>query len=236
MFKKLALTVATVALLSTAAQARSTSIFAGTSLTEDSDYTYIGGVTALNSNLDSDGFLVRALIGAGGYDYSRAPLSNVEADLISGDVMVGYQTFLGKNAITASRLSLYVGVDHQDHDLSPNDPANDVNGSETGFKTQLEAEFKPTTSTKLDVLGSYSTAFDTYWVKTQLGCNSLGVNVGPELAFLGNEAFDQARYGVFVNEISLASTLDLGVSAGYADSSRRGDDGLYGEVGLSYSF
>lgn len=236
MIKKLAFTAAALALFSTAAEARSTQLFAGTSLTEDSNYTYIGGVTALNSDLDKDGFLARALFGAGGYDYSRSPAPSIDGDVVSGDLMVGYQTFLAKNALTASRLTLFIGADYQNHDLSPADPANDVDGSEAGFKTQLEAEFKPTDSTQLDILGSYSTAYDTYWVKTQFGCNGLGVNIGPELTFLGNEAFDQQRYGVFVNQINLASTLELGVSAGYADSSRRGDNGLYGEIGLSYSF
>ena len=236
MLKNLLLAAAALAVFSNSAEAKSTSIFAGTSFTEDSDYTYIGGVTALNSDLDKDGFLARALIGAGGYDYSRTPSPSVDGDVISGDIMVGYQKFFGDNPLTASRITLFAGIDHQNHDLSPNDPANQVNGSETGFKTQLEAEFKPTKTTQFDILGSYSTAFDTYWVKTQFGCNALGVNIGPELAFLGNEAFDQQRYGLFVNQINLVNTLDLGISAGYADSSRRGDNGLYGEVGLTYSF
>lgn len=236
MLKNILLAGVALTLLSNTAEARSTQIFAGTSLTEDSHYTYIGGITALNSDLDKDGFLARALIGAGGYDYSRSPAPSIDGDITSGDLMVGYQKFLAQNALTASRLTFLVGIDYQNHDLSPNDPANDVNGSETGLKGQIESQFKPSASTQLDIAGSYSTAYDTYWIRTQFGCDALGVNIGPELTFLGNEAFDQQRYGAFVNKITLVNSLDLGISAGYSDSSRRGDNGLYGEVGLSYSF
>ena len=236
MLKKLALTAFTFALLSTNANAGSTSIFAGTSLAEGSNYTYIGGVTALNSNLDKDGFLARALVGVGGYDYSRAPSSDVNGRIVAGDVMLGYQTFLAKNPLTATRLTFYVGVDHQDQHLSPYDPASNVRGPETGVKGQIEAAFQPTTHTNLNVLGSYSSAYDTYWLKTQYGCNELGVNIGPEVVLLGNKAFDQQRYGAFVNEIPLASSLSAGISGGYSNSARRGEDGLYGEVGLAYSF
>ena len=237
MFKKIALTTVATIAFSAAAQAESTLIFTGGSFTEDSYYTYLGGTHAINGDIKKDGFLIRFSGAYGEYEYGRPSTTDVNGDVAAADAMLGYQVFSG-----AHRFTLYVGGDYQDHDLSPLDTLNPVRGNEFGLKGQAEAILTLAESTKLDLAGSYSGAFDSYWSKAQLGqsLNSLmdcscDVKVGPELTFLGSESYDQQRYGAFVKDIALGQA-SLGASAGYAHTEGRGEDGAYGEVTLSITF
>ncbi|NBX04075.1 MAG: cellulose biosynthesis protein BcsS [Alphaproteobacteria bacterium] len=235
MFKRFLLTSA-IALASTAAHAESTLVFTGASFTEDSYYTYLGGVTALNHDLGKDGFLVRASGAWGEYSYDRTGTTSVDGDVGAGDLMVGYQHFFAAaNAFKGGRVTLYVGGDYQNHDLNTVDTLNPVRGSEGGLKGQADLSLNLIDKVSLDLNGSYSGAFNTYWSKAQLGYDINGIKVGPEASFLGSESYDQQRYGAFVKGIDLG-VAKLGGSAGYADSIRRGNDGAYGEVGLSFTF
>ncbi len=227
---KYALPVALV-LASSSANAAGSQVFTGVSFTEDSYYSYLGGVTALNGDLHRDGVLLRASGAWGEYSYSRTGNTDVDGDITAGDLMIGYHAFMGKNCAT-----LFVGGDYQNHDLSPNDTLNRVNGSELGLKAQAEVSLSVTDNVGLDLIGSYSGAYNTYWSRAQLGYNLGNVTVGPEVAALGSESYDQQRYGVFVKDIAIGSAK-LGASAGYVNSERRAaDDGAYGEVGLSFAF
>ncbi len=99
-----------------AAQAQDITTWLGQDLNEDSNYTYLGGVKALNNDLEQSGYLVRGSAGFGNYDYSNG-LSSIDGDSYALDLSLGYQHFFSAD----TRLTGYLGVAYQEHDLSPKD-------------------------------------------------------------------------------------------------------------------
>lgn len=239
MHMKKIITFLAVALSSAAAHAESTQIFTGGSFLKDSSYGYLGAVTALNGNIGRDGYLLRASGGYGKYTYDRGLLtSDVDGRVKQGDLMVGYQKFFAAPSVLSKggRITGYIGGDLQDHNLSPSDIRNKVSGNEAGAKAALELLFNFTDTISAEAMGSYSTAFETYWSRGRLGYHCPKATFGPEVSFLGNESFDQQRIGAYIADIALTQSVSLGVAGGYAHASRLGDDSGYGDVSLSINF
>ena len=222
-----------------------TVIFSGSDYKESSSYSYIGGAHAFNGNLGTDGFLIRLFGGLGNYDYDNGtvPGGNVDTDLSQFDVTLGYQVYG-----SGLRFTAYAGASYEDHDRSPEDPANVVQGDEWGFKGILEVETLANSPIYFGALGHYSTGFDEYWARGRVGANlGNGIAVGPEIIGLGNEGFDQVRYGAFVSGLPSFMSLIFGgdgkmsASVGWADSKndgngQGGDDSVYGTFGSSFTF
>jgi len=236
MLKKLLTTSAMIVLGAGAANADdNTLLFSGMSFDKNSNYFYAGGVVSPFGSLNENGLLLRAVAARGSYEYDRAGNTDVDADLRSVEAMVGYQLL---NTAGFSRITAYVGVDHQDHDLNTIDLTNSVQGSQTEAKGLIEAVLNVSNSFDLNVAGSYSGAFDTYWSQNRLSysCDCNGIKFGPEFIALGSESFDQQRYGAFIGDIPLGDDVKGVISAGYANASRRGEDGGYLELGVSFTF
>lgn len=188
-------------------------VFAGFSTSPDSNYGEAGAVFAINGNLRTDGWLVRLKGGFGHYNYNSAPGVERGVDFSTGDFMVGYQKFFGPTL-----LSLYVGANVQDHDND--DPLAEVKGTKWGAKVRAELYTALSDRWYGLVSGEYSSAFDSYFAQGKLGYVIVpGVSVGPELAALGNDRFDDIRYGAFV-AFDLARSAQLILSGGYADDTR----------------
>jgi hypothetical protein len=234
MAKKLlsALAISAALTLSATAHAASTNVFTGVDFAHDSWYAYLGGVTALQGQdiLSQSGFLGRASVGYGQYDYNKPGTGNIDGDVTDLDLMVGY----GEN-FSGGRVSGYIGGDWINHDLSPDDPLADADGSRFGLKGQLEVWFSPADHFQGSALGSYSTAFDTYWSHFDVGYNFGAVTIGPEVGLIGNDDYNEFRYGAQVGGIDLgfASTA---LHAGVANSNRSGGDGGYGAVSFARNF
>lgn len=224
----------------------STVVFSGSDFKEDAAFTYVGGVHALNGDLGRDGFLLRVFGGYGEYQYATGNVigGNVETDLVIVDAGVGYQIFGG-----GLRFSAYASASYEDHDQSPEDFTNPVRGSEWGFKGQGEVETLADSPFYFGAIGSYSTAFDSYWVRGRAGLPiGHGLILGPEIVGLGAEDFDQVRYGAFLSGLPTIWSLVFGgdskmsVSVGYADTTsddnggRGGDDSVYGTISSSFPF
>lgn len=192
---------------------------------------------ALNGDLAREGFAVRlaGTTDSYSYDYRGFP-GDVDADAWAIDGMLGYRWVRGD--VTSA---IFVGAEHQDHDLSPDDPLNPLRGSETGFKVLIELAKLPAPHSPFyaDLTASYSTAFDTYHVDGRLGWAIGHVVIGPEAWFLGDDADDAQRVGGFLMTdlppllFSNIST-QLTISAGYQFSdnddgpSTFGSEGIYG--------
>ena len=222
-----------------------TIVFSGSDYKDSSNFSYLGAVHAFNGNLGTDGLLVRIFGGFGSYDYDTpaVPGGNVDTDLFAGDLTIGYQTFG-----SGLRVSGYIGVSYENHDRSPEDPGNVVQGDEVGFKGILELETLENSPIYFGAIGGYSTGFDSYWARGRIGANvGRGIVIGPEIIGLGNEGFDQVRYGAFISGLPSLMSLVFGgdgkmsVSVGYADSAvggsgQGGDDSVYGSIGSSFTF
>jgi Cellulose biosynthesis protein BcsS len=222
-----------------------TIVFSGSDYKESSNFSYIGAVHAFNGNLGTDGFLVRIFGGFGNYEYDTPAVlgGNVDTDLFAGDLTIGYQTFG-----SGLRLSGYIGASYENHDRSPEDPGNVVQGDEVGFKGILELETLENSPIYVGAIAGYSTGFDSYWARGRMGANvGRGIVIGPEIIGLGNEGFDQIRYGAFISGLPSLMSLVFGgdgkmsAAVGYADSAvggsgQGGDDSVYVSIGSSFSF
>ncbi|MGB3720879.1 MAG: hypothetical protein DIU63_05965 [Proteobacteria bacterium] len=192
---------------------------------------------ALNGDLAREGLAVRLAVTTDSYSYDYRWLpGDVDGDAWAVDGMLGYRWVRGD--VTSA---IFVGAEHQDHDLSPKDPFNPVRGSETGFKVLVEFTKLPTPHSPLytDLTASYSTAFDTYHVDGRLGWAFGQFVVGPEVWFMGDEADDAQRVGGFLMTDlppllfkNFSSQLTLSVGYQFSDNdngpSTFGAQGIYG--------
>lgn len=198
------------------AEGAAISTYSGIDVSEDSFYAFSGALIALNGNLSRPGFVVRAFISAGDYDYRNGdvPGGEVDADAFAGDLMIGYQGFLGQNL----GWNVLIGADLLDNDLNPEDPSNPVSGSEAGFKVAGAVEIQDPKPIFWGLEGEYSTAYQTYWSRARMGYKLGKFVIGPEGVFLGDETYDTQRVGGFVNfPLRLTSNFEpeFSISGGY---------------------
>ena len=218
----------------------STVVFTGGDVANSSFAFHAGAIRALNGDLGKEGVMLRALGVYVDYEYDTflpfPTRRGIDGDAGIFDLMLGYQ-FLGPG----HRAAIYVGGEYQNHDLSPNDPSNDVNGTEWGFKVSGEFETNETSRLYVGLIGSYSTAYETYWSRARVGARVDRYVLGVEGLLHGNEGYDAERLGGFVNIPLGFNYGTLSVSAGYQwadeDSSGfGGGSGAYGSAGVSFAF
>lgn len=215
------------------ASADSTRYWGGASWAEDAYYFYLGGTHALNGDLYKDGFLIRGGIGYGEYDYNTTAVvgNTVDGDTIRIDAMVGYQKYF-----PTWRLTAYVGGDYDNHDLSPDDVNNPVDGTQLGLKGQLELVKQWDDKHEINMTANASTANNNFWANTRVTRDMGNFRLGPDFTVMGSEAYDQARVGIYVGGLKVIPSVDLNFQTGYAYTSRRGDDSMYVSVGFSDTF
>lgn len=154
--------------------------------------------TAVNRDIDKDGFLLRAEGTLSLYTYSDVP-TNIDGVQWEGSALVGYQIVRDKVSYSA-----FVGVDYQSFTLTPPDTGNPVRGDRAGVIFAAEAETDEEKSFYGDLRGSYSTAFNTYFVRGRVGWKLGGgevsnrIAVGPEVSASGNNDFNSQGVGAFV--------------------------------------
>ena len=207
-------------------------VFGGGDVRQRSWYAYGGFVFAPFGDLTQNGFLLRGVIGGGEYEYDNAGVAGgeVDGDHINLEGMLGYQFLMDM-----ARVSVYAGVNVQDHDLSPNDPGNSVDGTEVGFAATGEIETLETSPFYGNLAGTFSTANDTYWTRGRIGWRIDQFVIGPEGSLSGNDEYDAARIGGF--GMMQLGMFNVSVSVGWADvDGTQGDDSVYGTLGVGTAF
>jgi hypothetical protein len=199
--------------------------FAGLAVAPHTWFADAGAVWAFNRNLNVDGALLRVRGGTGEYEYLFTPFLQSSVDFHLGEIMVGYQRFIGN-----VRYSGYIGVQVQSHDNNT-DPLG-IDGTRWGVTAQGEV-FAPTSTGYALVLGQISSVYSSYFVMGKLGFNTApNFSVGPEVAALGNKRFDAVRAGVF-GAFNWTPNAQVIVSGGYnwdSGNAFRDNDGAYGTV------
>jgi hypothetical protein len=199
-----------------------------------SKHSYSGNVGALIApfrDLDTSG-LRFWMFGDGGVYKYPAGGGSIRGTYESGDVLAGYG-FEGD----FYSINLLAGFNAINHTLSDVDPENRVQGTAFGAKVRADAWVNPTPKTLTYGEAEYSTAFRTYYTKAKFGydiTNGKEIFLGPELAALGDERFNQWRVGAHLTQMKFGK-VQVDVSAGYAKDSVVGN-GAYGTVELSTHF
>lgn len=207
-------------------------VFGGFDTSSNLNFGYVGGAVALNNNIRSDGWLVRADASYGQYSYSR-PGRNIDGDFTTEDLLLGYQKLLPGD----SHFAMYAGGDYQDHSLNKNDTLNPVNGDKFGVKGLVDLRLGLDDKTYTTAAVSYSSAYDTYWSNLRFGYNLGHFAIGPEAVFLGNQVFDQQRFGGFIGDIHPLDNLSITLSGGYSRATGLIDEsGGYGDISVGYVF
>jgi hypothetical protein len=197
---------------------------------EDSYYVFSGITVALNGNIDRDGFALRVM---GLYeDFDLDPGSG---RTWQGDVMLGY--LFNRRGYYGG---VFAGLDVQDVRLRPDDPSADVRGTETGFKVAGYVVSDRSLPHYFNLYGHYSTAFESYYLRTRVGLSRHRVAFGPEYILAGDEDDRTQRFGGFLTfDLKLDRPVEVTLNAGYqwADDSgtgtsfgRGGGDGAYGGI------
>ncbi len=221
--------------------------YTGVDVSKDAWAIYSGTVFALNGDFSRDGFVARSLGVYAEYDYDTgAPPVNIDAQDRSIDAMLGYMKYFGETSAI-----LYLGMEIRDVDLSPDDPTNEVRGTETGFKVALEIETEGDGPLYYSFDGSYSTAFDSFFALGRVGYNAQKYKFGPEGAFYSDEGDWAARIGAFTKiPFTLRSMpSELTINGGYQfvddennnatgaiGATRAGGEGAYGGSTLKILF
>ncbi|HEX2842313.1 cellulose biosynthesis protein BcsS [Hyphomicrobium sp.] len=221
--------------------------YTGIDVAKDAWAIYSGTVFALNGDFSRSGFVARSLGVYAEYDYEGgSPLTQFDAKDRSIDAMLGYMHYFGDVSAI-----VYLGMEIRDVDISPNDPTNDVRGTETGFKVAVEIETEGEGPLYYSFDGSYSTAFDSFFALGRVGYNAQRYVIGPEGAFYSDEGDWSARVGAFTKiPFTLRSMpSELTVHGGYQfideddngtnggiGSTRAGGEGAYGGAMVKFLF
>jgi hypothetical protein len=213
-------------------------LWLGSDFKNDVSAGNIGGIYALNGNLDASGWLVRGQFTYVGYDFDTAlaPSGTGHANFYEGSGAIGYQ--VTGNGFVASGL---VGIDSQDYNINPAAalPSNISDRTGAVFFGRIATTGNSEYPSAID--GDYSTANNSFWVRGRTGARFGNFVLGPEVIGLGNNSFDEVRFGGYVS-YDLSRYVILQGDAGYADSNpygvntagARGGSGAYGGVTLVF--
>ena len=203
-------------------------LFASTDLWRHGGFAH-GGVVVAPSGLDRDGFVFKVMFGGGAYRYISGALGSID--------VVGAQ--LGAAAMPGWRfirngfiVTVFAGLDYQDHRLTPNDPSAGLRGEYFGLRTAVELWYEPTPYTMLAADASFSTVGPSYSARIAGGWRIFGhYYLGPELqAFAADDNYQQMRVGVHVTGMKFWQ-FEWSAGLGWAnDSDER--DSLYGKLGV----
>jgi hypothetical protein len=173
-----------------------------------------------------------SVFGLGGvYEYHGGVGEEFKGRFVSTDALIGWSHVFNNGAVTLS-----IGANYQNHRVRPFDANNSVQGGELGFKVQADIWLNPTERTLLYALGSYSTAFNTYYAIGRAGYDFFGNQVffGPEVGGLGNDRTDQVRVGAHVTGFRFAGGR-VTLSGGWLHERGEGD-GAYAAGSIDFSF
>lgn len=208
-------------------------LYFGVDATTNGGLVGYSGILYAPGGMDTSGLRVSVYGLYGKYRYANEDDgSTFKARFASVDALVGYSRVFNNGAATLS-----VGANYQNHNVSPPDPDNPVQGEKLGFKVQGDFWTNPTERTLVLGIGSYSTAFNTYYSILKFGYDffGLGFFIGPEVVALGNQRTDQQRVGLHVTGIQIAHRVSLAVSGGWLHE-RNERDGAYVTSTLDFTF
>lgn len=170
---------------------------------------YSGATVAPYGHVYAEGLRLRVAGGYGQYSYVGARRGEVvmfNAQTSYGEALVGYQKQWGP--LTAKA---FVGIAVVEHDVTPLDPENPVQGQSVGPKlaTELWLNINRSAWSSLDL--SWSSAHGTSAARLRSGYRVFAdVSLGAEGAINANDLGEDARAGLFVRyawqggEVSLA--------------------------------
>jgi len=196
------------------AEGDKTGILVGVDARQHSWYSYAGVTRHFGEHAYGDGVIGRLVGFSGQYRYSSSVASQgwIDGDYTGLEALLGYQ-----KVFTALTVRGYAGIDYEGHQLSPANSCDGNSGGHVGGKVRLDLESDFAMPNYYNLIATYGTARDRYWVRARGGRDFSGFVVGPEIIATGDRYVHEERYGVFVNVRRLLPAM-LSISAGQARS------------------
>lgn len=188
-----------------------------------------GGVLWSPEGVDNEGFALKVMFGGGRYRYISGALGGTDVDgrLLGGAILPGWRLKQDKLIVT-----VFGGLDLQNHKLTPDDPAAGLRGSYAGLRVGFEVWYEPTPYTMLAADASVSTIGTSYNARAAFGWRAFErYYLGPEVhGFATGDNYHQLRAGVHVTGLRTAM-VEWSAGLGWAiDNDER--DGIYGKLGV----
>ena len=198
-------------------------LFSGYDLWRNGGFAH-GGALWSPQGLARDGFMLKALIGAGVYRYQSGAIP-VRGEVYAAALMPGWRFVRGTLDV-----AVYGGLDAQHH-LVTGDPANRLRGFNLGFRTGADLWWEPAANAMVNASMAASTIGAGYWARAAYGWRLFDrFFAGPEITALGDDNYRQFRVGVHVTAFRWAA-FEWSAGLGYV---RDSDDrsGAYARIGL----
>jgi hypothetical protein len=188
------------------------------------------GTIAPFTPLDRSGFRFRASGIVGTYTYDSTDVGKVNGNLMGGAMLMGYEWVFKRATV-----SVYLGGEIVNTNISPNDPNNQAKGTSVGVKVATDFYVTPTNETMIAGVFSYSSNFSSYYARMKFGMAFADrIYVGPEVGALGDNFFQQWRVGGHVTGIRFGM-LQFGAALGFLNDRVRGG-GVYSTVDTRVTF
>ncbi len=214
-------------------------IFGEHSRRDDSSYSSLGYMHALNNDLSLGGLFVRAFTGVGQYEYHRdgnqLPDNDITGTLFDADLGLGH-----RHVTQHLTLGAFVGLHVRDRNLDAIDPTNEV-GTDWGARFGLDATGH-CNGFYYSAIGQISSVEWSVWTRGRLGYQFGSVTVGPEFIYLNDAMFSERRFGGFITW-QACPHLALTGAMGSADYGSSGSVGIgqagntpYGSLSFVFTF
>jgi hypothetical protein len=199
--------------------------FSGTDLWRNGLFSHAGFLWAFRG-LNEDGPVFKLLLNTGIYRYNSGGVEIAGRELM-GSVLPGWRWHRPGLEVT-----VFGGLDVQDHRFSPDDPGNRLRGTHAGVRAGFEAWYEPLPNGMVTAAASLSTVGASYWTRAAAGWRVFDVWLGPELHACGDDTYHQFRFGAHVTSLHWLG-YEWSAGAGWVtDSDRR--DGAYGRIGVLF--
>jgi hypothetical protein len=185
-----------------------------------------GGFLYAHQGPNQDGPVFKLLLNGGLYRYSSGT-TEITGRQIMGAALPGWRWYREGLEVT-----VFAGVDVQDHRFLPDDTGNRLRGTHVGVRGGFDAWYEPLHDGMVTASASLSTVGSSYWTRAAAGWRLFGVWAGPEFLAGGDDTYRQLRIGGHITSFRLSS-YEFSLGAGWAtDTDRR--SGAYGRVGVLY--
>jgi len=200
--------------------------FSGTEIWRDGLFSHSGLFWAYHG-LSGDGPVLKLLLNGGLYRYTSGRRQVVGFQSM-GAAMPGWRKHW-----PGLELTVFGGLDFQDHRFYPNDPGNRLRGTHVGLRAGFDVWYEPVRNGMLTASASLSTVGNSYWTRAAAGWRFLDmIWLGPEFLASGDERFTQLRIGAHITSVRFSS-YEFSLGAGWAKDNN-GRSGAYGRVGVLY--
>ena len=203
-------------------------LFASTDLWRHGGFSH-GGLLAAPEGLDREGFVLKVMFSGGLYRYTSGALRNAEVTgrQLAAAILPGWR-FIRHGTI----LTVFAGLDLQEHRLTPDDISAGLRGGYVGARTGFELWYEPTPETMVAADASVSSIGPSYSARLAVGWRLFDwFYVGPEAqGFAAGSNYQQYRAGIHLTGFK-THIVEWSASAGWAgDSDRRSS--VYGRLGI----